>query len=157
MHRLTMSTLRLLLATAIAVSLATQAVALPWLAGLMADDYPEYAALRYPVLVAAILAVACGQVVLVCLWRLLDLVADDAIFDPRAFRWVDRMIAAIIAAAGVVLATLLYTAPTVQQPGVSLAAIGMLWAGAVVVLVLVVMRGLLRRASTMRSDLAGVI
>ena len=40
---------------------------------------------------------------LVCVWRLVDLVAEGRIFDRRAFAWVDTVIVALWAAVGLII------------------------------------------------------
>ncbi|HEX7496778.1 MAG TPA: DUF2975 domain-containing protein, partial [Candidatus Limnocylindrales bacterium] len=51
--------------------------------------YPELAYLVVPYSVAGILAIACGQVALLVVWRLLSMVNGGVIFTRRALRWVD--------------------------------------------------------------------
>ncbi len=51
--------------------------------------FPEVAYLVVPYSVAGILVIACGQVALLVVWRLLSLVSGGVIFTRRALRWVD--------------------------------------------------------------------
>lgn len=153
------SILRTVVGVALAGTLFAQLVALPWLSGVMADDYPEFAHLRWPLLAASLLGVACIQVVMLCVWRLLGMVARDAIFSGEAFAWVDRMIAALLVGSAVVVAVLAGLAidGAVAHAGLN----GVLLLTAVTsmsgALLLVVLRELLRKAAAMRADLADVI
>lgn len=51
--------------------------------------FPEVAGLVVAYSVAAILVIACGQMVLLAIWRLLTFIDRGQIFTPRALRWVD--------------------------------------------------------------------
>lgn len=42
--------------------------------------------------IAAVVGLLCVQVVIVCTWRLLDMVRADRIFSQAAFRWVDGIV-----------------------------------------------------------------
>ena len=98
MSDLTVRALRVVLAMMFVAMLLGQVFALPWLAHVMAVDYPEVAQIKVPMLVVSILAFACGQAFVVCVWRLLGMVQRDSIFAEQAIAWVDRMIAAILVA-----------------------------------------------------------
>lgn len=159
MSNLTVRALRVVLAAMFVGMLLGQVVALPWLAHVMAVDYPEVAHIKVPMLVVAILTVACGQTFVVCVWRLLDMVQRDSIFSERAFTWVDRMIAAITAACALVLGVFVYMTFVLQwqQPGLALVELASVVGGLSLVLLLVVMRGLLRKATTLQTDMEEVI
>lgn len=159
MSNLTVRALRVVLAAMFVGMLLGQVVALPWLAHVMAVDYPEVAHIKVPMLVVAILTVACGQTFVVCVWRLLELVQRDSIFSERAFTWVDRMIAAITAACALVLGVFVYMTFVLQwqQPGLALVELASVVGGLSLVLLLVVMRGLLRKATTLQTDMEEVI
>src|SRR5674476_318723 len=64
-------------------------VLLPVFASEVGTTFPEVAYLVVPYSLAAILAIACGQVALLVVWRLLSLVDRGVIFTRRALRWVD--------------------------------------------------------------------
>ncbi len=149
--------LRLLLALAFAVLLVAQLRALPAMYDDWVRDAPELASSAWVALPAGLLVLACAQVVIVCTWRLLTLVQDGQIFSARSFRLVDVILGAV-AAASVLLLTLLVqlvvaVGSTVLPVVVLLALIGT----AVVGLLMVVMRALLRQATQLRTDLDGVI
>jgi hypothetical protein len=120
--------------------------------------YPELAYLVGPYSAIGILAIACGQVALLAVWRLLLMVNSGAIFTHRALRWVD-----VITACGAA-ATLLCAAPMIHLlfvVGVGgpliLPLAACLAGGPAFVLLMVVMRGLLEAAIADRTELGGVI
>ncbi|WP_370325170.1 DUF2975 domain-containing protein [Euzebya sp.] len=155
-HRV-VATLRILLALAFAASLLAQVVVVPAVWARVAERTPELAYLRWPTLVVAVLELVCVEVVIVCTWRLLALVRRDRIFDEGAFAWVDAIVGAVAVGWVLMLATFGYVAATWDGPGL-VAALGVvLLAGAVLGLLVVVMRALLVQATTLRSDLEGVI
>ena len=120
--------------------------------------YPELAYLVVPYSVAGILAIACAQVALLVVWRLLSLVNGGAIFTRRALRWVD------VITACAVIATVLSTGPMIHL--LFFVGVGgplILWlaaclvGGLAFVLLVVVMRGLLESAIADRTELDEVI
>ena len=159
MSNLTVRALRVVLAVMFLGMLLGQVIALPWLAHVMAVDYPEVAHIRVPMLVVSILAVACGQAVVVCVWRLLRMVQRDSIFAEQAFAWVDRMIVAILVACALTAGVFVYMTFVLQwqQPGLAVVELSAVAGGLSMVLLLVVMRGLLRKATTLQTDMAEVI
>lgn len=118
---------------------------------------------RWPLLIFWELEALCVQVVIVCTWRLLTMVRLDQIFTAASLRWVDT-IAWTVFAAWVLLAvmagsviTSIYFTPELRDPGPSAVLIGVTLIAAVFVLLVVVLRDLLRQATTLREDLEGVI
>lgn len=101
----------------------------------------------------------CLQVVLVSIWVLLGRVRRDRIFDESSFRWVDAIIVATVGAglvpAGLLIALGLFGA--VDDPGLPIVLTMLGLACLVLALLMLVMRSLLRQATTLRSDLDGVI
>ena len=103
------------------------------------------------------------QIVIVCTWRLLTLVRSDRIFSEKSFAWVDvivwTMAMAWLLLAGVAayLVAVIYFTPELRDPGTPILLFGMALIGGVVVLVIVVLRALLRQATTLRTDLEEVI
>ena len=132
-------------------------VLLPVLASEDARIFPEVAYLAVPYSIAGILVIACGQVALLVVWRLLSMVDDGIVFTRRALRWVDVITAcgavATVVSAGV-LSHLLFVVgvgPTVLYLPACLAG------GLGFVLLMVVMRGLLESAIADRTELDEVI
>jgi hypothetical protein len=118
---------------------------------------------RWPMLVFAELEALCLQVVIVCIWRLLTLVQRDRIFTPASLRWVDVIMWTFVAAwlllaamAGSLIAYIYFT-PELRDPGTPAMLTGITLIFAVMVLLIVVMRDLLRQATALRADMEGVI
>jgi len=105
------------------------------------------------------------QVALVCIWRLVTMVRRGTVFSHAAFRYVDGMIGAIVAAALVWFAVTIINAPGQRDdPGVTaiMAGIGVAILG--VALIVYVLRMLLAQAvvrdveaAQMQAELAEVI
>jgi len=135
-----------------------QVWAVPTIAAGIARTAPEFAHLEAPgvVLVGALLA--CAQVVLVCVWRLLTLVSRDSVFDAHSFRWVDAIIAAV-GAAGVIVVVGMAVIGEAQAGSPFLALTGTIALITIVglALVILVMRKLLRQATVLRQDMAEVV
>ena len=134
-------------------------VLVPVLASEEAGIFPEVAYLAVPYAVALILVIACVQVALLVVWRLLSLVDGGVIFTRRALRWVDVITACAVVAtvlsAGVLIHLLFVVG--VGGPSVALALPASLAGGLAFVLLMVVMRGLLELAIADRTELDEVI
>ena len=96
MHTLVIWLLRLAIVFVLVVSVLLQ-VGAPIYAADVGRWASEIEHLVIPYSVAAILFIACGQVALIAIWRLLSLVTSGVIFTARALRWVD-----VITGSGVV-------------------------------------------------------
>ena len=134
-----------------------QTLSLPGQFAYMARESPEDAYLRWPLTAVAVFWVLCVQVVIVATWKLLTLVATDRIFTEPSLRWVDAIVWAIVAAWVVLLGIWLYVGFHADDPGMPMLLTLVLIAGAVLGLLVVVMRTLLRQATTLRSDMEAVI
>jgi hypothetical protein len=148
--------LRALFLTAFFALLAAQLRVLP----AMYDDWVRGAPDPVPsawLLTVAVLVLLCVQVVVVCTWRLLTMVADDRIFSDDSLVWVDTILAALAAAWVLLAGALSYLLALGGFPGLSGALLLMLVAGAVLGLLMVVMRALLRQATTLRVELEAVV
>lgn len=114
--------------------------------------------------VIAILGIAfvvCVEVAVVCLWRLLTFVRTDVIFSARTFRFVDAIAASCVVAGVLVFAVTAVLAPSPDSDGPApgmIVLLGVFGAGVWGIgLLVVVMRGLLRRAIDWRDELEVVI
>jgi hypothetical protein len=89
---------------------------------LVSGNDPEDGSLPLtPLRVLAILGMVSVQVALVCVWRLVTMVRRTTVFSPAAFRYVDLMTGAIVAAALVWFAVTAVNAPGQRDdPGVTL-------------------------------------
>lgn len=111
MHKSAITASQVLLVLFFLCTLGVQAVILPVMASQSAEAYPEVGYLYLPFLVLAIATIACGQIVLACIWMLLRMVRRDRIFSKGAFVWVAIMIGALIMAT--VLAGVMFVILTV--------------------------------------------
>ena len=144
MGQLTVLALRIVIVMVLTGSLFVQAVMVPLLA---VDMHDVDNAVRVPVLVIVVLGIATIQVSAVCVWRLLTMVRRGTVFSHAAFRYVDVVIGAIVAAALVWFAVTVLNAPgqradpgvTVIMGGVGVAILG-------VALLVLVLRMLLAQA-----------
>jgi len=134
-------------------------VLVPVFASEVGTRFPEVADLVVPYSVAGILVIACSQVALLAVWRLLSLVNGGVIFTRRALRWADVITAcaavATVLSAGTMIHLLFFVG--VGGPGVVLGLAATLAGGLAFVLLMFVMRGLLESAIADRTELDEVI
>ncbi len=156
--RIALELLRILLLGTLLVIVVLQVIGLPWLSGIMAQDLPAEAHMRWPVLVLAIIGLGCVQVGIVCVLRLLGFTRRGEVFSRAALRWVDGIIGAFLAASLVCLATIVYQSFTIGGPPVwmLLLLFGIL-AGIGMALLMMVMRTLLVQATALRTEMDVVI
>ena len=148
--------LRVLLVLALVALLAAQVRVLP----AMYDDWVRDAPDPVPsawLLTVAVLVLLCVQAVVVCTWRLLTMVAEDRIFSDASLVWVDTILGSLAAAWVLLAGTLGHLLVRGGSPGLSGALLVVLVAGAVLGLLVVVMRALLRQATTLRVELEAVV
>jgi hypothetical protein len=144
MGQLTVLTLRVVLALALAGSLFVQAVMVPLL-WMDLDEAP--AAVRIPVIVIVVLGIVTLQVVAVCVWRLLTMVRRGTVFSHAAFRYVDIIIGAVATASVLTFGLAVALAPgEAVAPGIVGLICGMSLVVAGVALVILVQRMLLAQA-----------
>lgn len=163
MGKLTVHALRAVLVVVLAGTVFVQA-SMVW--ALASGNDPEDGSLPLtPLRVIAILGMVSVQVVLVCVWRLVTMVRRGTVFSHAAFRHVDVMIGAIVAAALVWFTVTVINAPGQRDdPGVTLIMGGIGVAILGVALIVHVLRMLLTQAVTrdgeaaqMRAELDEVI
>jgi hypothetical protein len=134
-----------------------ETLSLPGQFAHMAEESPELAYLRWPLTAVTVFWVLCVQVVIVATWKLLTMVKKDRIFSDASLVWVDAIVWAIVAAWVVLLGVFLYFGFIADDPGLPVLLFLMLTGIAVVGLLMVVMRALLRQATTLRTDMEAVI
>ncbi|MEU5567429.1 DUF2975 domain-containing protein [Micromonospora musae] len=134
-----------------------QTLSLPGQFAHMAKESPQDAYLRWPLTAITVFWVLCVQVVIVATWKLLSMVKNDRIFSQPALAWVDAIVWAIAAAWVVLLGVFLYVGINADDPGAPLVLLLLLIGVAVIGLLMVVMRALLRQATTLRTDMEAVI
>ena len=158
MHRFVRSLLRVALVVLLLGTVLAQ-VLLPVFASEEGRIFPEAAYVVIPYSVAGILVIACGQVALLVVWRLLSLVDGGVIFNRRAVRWVDVIgtcaAVATVLSAGVLVHILGFVPGGGGPMAYYLAAF--VAAGLAAALLVVVMRGLLESAIADRTELDATI
>jgi len=149
--------LRVLLGLAFAALAFAQLMVLPAMYEDWVPTSLEAATPRWPMLVVPGLGVLCVQAVIVCTWRLLTMVEEDRIFSDESLAWVNTIVGAMAAAWLLLLVLFCYVVIVGGLPGLPVALALMLVAEAVLGLLMVVMRALLRQAATLRADMEAVI
>ena len=159
MGKMAVRALRAVLAVVLTGTVLVQAL-MVWV--LVSGSDPEDGSLALTALrVITILGLGTAQVALVCVWRLVTMVRRGTVFSHAAFRYVDVIIGAIVAAALVWFAVTAVNAPGQRaDPGVTLIMGGIGLAILGVALVVLVLRMLLARdveAAQMQAELNEVI
>ena len=155
-HRV-VAVLRVFLVLLFGVLVVFQTLSLPGQFAYMARESPEDAYLRWPLTAIAVFVVLCIQVVIVATWKLLTLVKHDRIFTQASLRWVDAIVWAIVAAWLVLVGVDVYVAFQADDPGVPMLLLLLTTGVTVLGLLMMVMRELLRQATTLRTDMEAVI
>ncbi|MER5795820.1 DUF2975 domain-containing protein [Streptomyces sp. NPDC001980] len=145
MGKLTVRALRTVLAMVLAGTVLVQAM-MVW--ALTSGNDPEDGTLPLTSLrLITILGMVSAQVALVCVWRLVTMVRRGTVFSHAAFRYVDGVIGAIVAAALVWFAVTAVNAPGQRDdPGVTVIMGGIGFAILGVALIVLVLRMLLAQA-----------
>ena len=145
MGKLTVRALRAVLALVLAGTVLVQA-GMVWT--LVSGSDPEDGSLPLtPLRVITIVGMVSVQVAVVCVWRLVTMVRRGTVFSHAAFRYVDIVIGAIVAAAVVWFGVTLLNAPGQRaDPGVTVIMGGIGVAILGVALIVLVLRMLLAQA-----------
>jgi hypothetical protein len=154
--------LRVLLALVLLALLAAQIWVLPELLPDMAQPSLEQSFMRWTMLTVLVLGLVSVQVVVVCTWQLLTLVATDRIFSTSSLPWVNGIVAAMVAGWVMLLVAFVCSYYFIvdevsDDPLLPALLLVLLLVGAVVALLVVVMRALLRQATSLRTDMEAVI
>lgn len=158
MHRTAIVGTKLVILLLLAASLFVQVVLIPIQANQTVAMFPEVEYLRVPGIVTAVAITACGQLVLLCTWRLLTMVATSSIFGHSAFGFVNVMIGSGAAAAAIgAFAFIALNLVNVTPPGVMIFLLGGCLTCLGLTLLLIVMKGLLRKATQLEHDLSEVV
>lgn len=123
----------------------------------MAEENPEDAYLRWPLTVVSVFLILCAQVVIVSTWKLLTRVQQDRIFSASSLVWVDAIVYATAAAWMVLAGLFVWVGFQADDPGGPILLLLIQIGVAVFGLLMVVMRALLRQATTLRADMEAVI
>jgi DUF2975 family protein len=160
--RLVVLPLRILLSLVFAGLVAAQVWALPAMLPEIADPSLEQSVVRWAMLALSVLGLVCVQVVVVSTWELLTMVTTDRIFSGSSRPWVDAIVWAIAVGWLMLLGTFVcvyyFVVDEVSDDPVLPALLLLsLLTGAVLGLLMVVMRALLRQATMLRTDMEAVI
>ncbi len=156
-ERWAVAALRVFLVVLFGILVVFQTMSLPGQFAHMAQGSPDLAHLRWPLTAVTVFWVLCVQVVIVSTWKLLTLVEDDRIFSEASMVWVDAIVGAIAVAWLLLFGTFVWSLVGVGLPGPPVVLLLVLVAVAVLGLLVVVMRALLRQATTLRTDMEAVI
>lgn len=163
LERLTIRALPAVLAALLAGSVFVQTVMMALLSADLADLRPELLYLRIPLVVIVVLGIASAQVVLICVWKLVTMVRKQTVFSPVAFRYVNLVIGAIVAAAVLIVAfAALMASANHRVPGDAVApgVVGLICGAAVAVLgvalIVFVLRMLLTQAIAREAEAAAL-
>ncbi|MFD9706040.1 DUF2975 domain-containing protein [Lentzea sp. NPDC059081] len=156
-ERWAVTALRVFLVALFGILVVLETLSLPGSYRYMVEQHPEHATEHLLTMIVAIFWVVCVQVVVVATWKLLTLVRKDLIFTESATKWVDVMVWAIAAAWVVLVAVFIWLGFNADDPGVLVLFFVFTTGVSVVGLVLVVMRALLQRATSLRADMESVI
>ncbi|MER7817339.1 DUF2975 domain-containing protein [Streptomyces sp. NPDC096153] len=145
MGKLTVGALRAVLVVVLASTVFVQA---GMVSALVSGSDPEDGVLPLtPLRLITILGMVSVQVALVCVWRLVTMVRRGTVFSHAAFRYVDLVIGAIVAAALAWFAVTALNAPGQREdPGVTVIMGGIGVAVLGVALIVLVLRMLLAQA-----------
>ncbi len=148
--------LRVLLAVAFFGLIAVQVLVIPAEQGRWVPATLERAAMGWTMIVLPAGALIAVQLVIICTNKLLTMVEEDRIFSEGATTWVNTIVAATAAAWVLVLVlVIVFTLHGIPERAFALASI--LVAGAVVGLLMIVMRALLRQATDLRTSMEALI
>ena len=151
MGKLTVGALRVVLVVVLAGTVFVQ-VSMVW---ALATDPEDGSLPLTPLRLITIVGMVSVQVALVCVWRLVTMVRRGTVFSHAAFRYVDVMIGAIVAAALVWFAVTVFNAPGQRaDPGVTLIMGGIGVAILGVALIVLVLRMLLAQAVARDAEAA---
>ncbi|QLQ36093.2 DUF2975 domain-containing protein [Micromonospora robiginosa] len=152
-----MTALRAFLVLLFGILVLFQTMSLPGQFAHMARENPDDAYLRWPATAVTVFWVLCVQVVIVCTWQLLTLVKHDRIFTEASLAWVDGIVWAIAAGWASLVGVFLWVGFHADDPGLPLLLFLLSTGVSVLGLLMVVMRALLRQATTLRTDMEAVI
>jgi hypothetical protein len=130
--------LKLILAILFAGAVVAQTVILPWMGADVVAHFPEVQNLYRPILVLSVLAVACVEAALLCLWRILTLAGQDRL-RRRASRWFRTLVSSLLAAAGLMAAILAVITEADQGTGGPIPPLALLGIGGCTCAALIVM------------------
>lgn len=158
MHPRVSRVLKTLIIVLLGLLVASQTLVIPEVARITAARNPDVVQLEIPGIIGAILFIGLIEVTLVCIWFLLSLVQADRIFRVEAFRYVDIILGALVAAGALILTSyIVIVANRAVSLSLSLLAVLGIVVSAALALLVVVLRGLLSKALELEQDLSEVV
>lgn len=94
-----------------------QTMSFPGQFAYLAQENPNDAVFRWPATFAVGFIFLCAQIVIVSIWKLLNLIPDDQIFTGHALPWFNRIIGSIVAAGVVPFGFLIFLFIYGDDPG----------------------------------------
>jgi hypothetical protein len=116
----------------------------------IADQNPEFASLRTPLLALALAIGLCVETILISTAILVRYIQRDRIFGHAAARMVDLLVISVIVATVLTASTLAFVP---GPPALAITIVGSVLVGITLFLVLIVLRALLQRTVLMRAEL----
>jgi len=156
-ERRAVAPLRAFLVLLFALLVVFQTLSMPGKFAYDAKQDPEHADMRWPLTIIAVFLILCAQIVVVATWKLLTRVAQDRIFSPSSLVWVDAIVYSVGAAWLVLVLIFGYVGTHADDPGAPMLLLLLLLGVTVFGLLMIVMRALLRQATSLRTDLEAVI
>ncbi|TDQ54435.1 DUF2975 domain-containing protein [Actinorugispora endophytica] len=165
MDRYFIFSLRVAAVMVILVGFFGQFVVIPVTAADEVVRFPPYEPYAAPYVAVAIAGVACVQVALVAVWMLLPMFRRDAAFSSRAFLWVDVIIGSTVVAtllaagatAHLAVADIPFRNGAMEAVGTLGTAFVTTCVGVSFAMLLVLMRGLLRKATDLQTEMSEVV
>ena len=150
--------LKILIAVMIVLLLASQILVIPEVARITALRNPDVSQLEIPGIIGAVIFLALVELTLICVWRLLSLVRTERIFSADAFRFVDIILWTLVSAGALIAISygVILASRAVSLSLTLLAVLGVVVSLALALLV-VVLRGLLRKALELEQDMSEVV
>ena len=161
MHRVVLP-LRILLVIVFSALVAAQIWAVPAVLPDLTEPTLERTLMRWAMGAFAVLGLVCMQAVIVCTWKLLTMVTHDRIFSTSSLPWVNGIVWAVavgwLMLFGTFVCSYYFIVDEVSDdPVLPALLLLLLLVGAVLGLLMVVMRARLRQATTLRADMEAVI
>lgn len=165
MNRYLTLTLRTGVVLAIVIGLFGQIVVIPVTIADEAARFPPYERIVVPYTIMGILGVACVQAALGAVWMLLGMLRRDVILSPGAFLWVDVIIGSSLVATLLTAGVTVHLAVTdMPFENGNMEAVGTLGAaflitavGAAFAMLIILLRGLLRKATDLQTEMSEVV
>jgi hypothetical protein len=154
--------LRILLVIVFAALVLAEVWGVPGLLPDLSEPTLERSFVKGVMAAVSVLALVCVQVVIVCTWKLLTLVTTDRIFSASSLPWVNGIVRATVVGWGMLLGAFVCSYYFIvdevsDDPALPALLLLCLLVGAVLGLLIVIMRALLRQATSLRTDMEAVI